>query len=67
MTNHVEGESFRDRVSTIGETGDRKWVFAYKPSGKFYKLRTLLSIFYLFVFFGLPFVQGRTFGAIKYN
>ena len=59
MLNHEEGESFRDRVSTIDETGHRKWVFAYKPSGKFYKARTLLSIFYLFVFFGLPFVQYK--------
>lgn len=59
MLNQEEGESFRDRVSTIDETGHRKWVFAYKPSGKFYKARTLLSIFYLFVFFGLPFVQYK--------
>ncbi len=59
MLNQEEGESFRDRVSTIDETGHRKWVFAYKPSGKFYRARTLLSIFYLFVFFGLPFVQYK--------
>ena len=59
MLNQEEGESFRDRVSTIDETGHRKWVFAYKPSGKFYKARTLLSIFYLFVFFGLPFVHYK--------
>jgi hypothetical protein len=59
MLNQEEGESFRDRVSTIDETGHRKWVFAYKPSGKFYKARTLLSLFYLFVFFGLPFVQYK--------
>lgn len=54
-----EGESFRDKVATIDESGKRKWVFAYKPSGKFYKARTWLSIFYLIVFFGLPFVQYK--------
>lgn len=59
MLNYEEGESFRDRLSTIDETGNRKWVFAYKPSGRFYDFRTLLSIFYLFVFFGLPFVKYK--------
>jgi len=59
MLNQEEGESFRDRLSTIDETGNRKWIFAYKPSGRFYDFRTLLSIFYLFVFFGLPFVQYK--------
>ncbi len=54
-----EGESFRDKVATIDDSGKRKWVFAYKPSGKFYKARTWLSIFYLIVFFGLPFVQYK--------
>lgn len=54
-----EGESFRDKVATIDESGKRNWVFAYKPSGKFYQARSWLSIFYLFVFFGLPFVQYK--------
>ena len=57
--NNGEGDSFRDKVSTIDEAGKRKWVYSYKPSGKFYKARTWLSIFYLFVFFGLPFVQYK--------
>ncbi len=59
MIHQEDRESFRDKVSTIDEAGKRKWVFAYKPSGKFYKARTWLSIFYLFVFFGLPFVQYK--------
>jgi hypothetical protein len=46
MINNGEGDSFRDKVSTIDEAGKRKWVYAYKPSGKFYKARTWLSIFY---------------------
>jgi len=59
MIHQEDRESFRDKVSTIDEAGKRKWVFAYKPSGKFYNARTWLSIFYLFVFFGLPFVQYK--------
>ncbi|MEY4465558.1 MAG: hypothetical protein RLZZ465_1188, partial [Bacteroidota bacterium] len=30
-----EHDSFRDRAATIDEQGKRKWVFAYKPRGRF--------------------------------
>ena len=53
----TEGESFRDRIGTVDETGKRKWVFAHKPSGKFYSIRSWLSYLYFIVFFGLPFVE----------
>src|SRR3954453_7539686 len=50
-------ESFRDRIATVDEKGKRNWIYAQKPKGKFYKLRTYLSLFYFITFFGLPFVQ----------
>ncbi len=50
-------ENFRDRIATVNEKGKRNWIYAYQPSGKFYRLRTILSIVYFLVFFGLPFVQ----------
>jgi cytochrome c oxidase accessory protein FixG len=50
-------ESFRDSVATINEFGKRAWIYAQKPVGKFYKARTILSIVYLIVFFGLPFIK----------
>ena len=53
----TEGERFRDRIGTVDETGKRKWVFAHKPSGKFYSIRSWLSYLYFIVFFGLPFVE----------
>ena len=54
----TEGESFRDRIGTIDESGKRKWIFAYKPpkGSKFYNIRSWLSYLYFIVFFGLPFV-----------
>ncbi|MBN8836738.1 MAG: cytochrome c oxidase accessory protein CcoG [Sphingobacteriia bacterium] len=55
--NEPTTESFRDRIATVDETGKRKWVYAYKPKGRFYTIRTLLSIFYFIIFFGLPFIQ----------
>ncbi|WP_207491911.1 cytochrome c oxidase accessory protein CcoG [Aridibaculum aurantiacum] len=61
---HIEKisvESFRDRIATVDETGKRKWVFAQKPKGKFYKWRTRLSWIYFTLFFGTPFlhIDGR--------
>ena len=54
-------ESFRDRIATVDESGKRKWIYATKPSGKFYTIRTWLSVFYFIAFFGMPFVyvNGR--------
>jgi cytochrome c oxidase accessory protein FixG len=54
-------DSFRDRLSTVDAKGRRKWVFAQKPAGKWYKARTCVSWFYFLVFFALPFinVKGR--------
>ena len=50
-------ESFRDRVATVDAKGKRKWVFAQKPKGKFYRIRTLVSIGFFILFFSLPFIR----------
>ncbi|MBK8722289.1 MAG: cytochrome c oxidase accessory protein CcoG [Saprospiraceae bacterium] len=50
-------EAFRDRVSTVTDTGKRNWVFALKPSGKWYNYRKILAYFYLAIFFILPFIK----------
>ena len=62
-TNEPLTESFRDRIATVDESGKRKWIYAYKPSGKFYSIRSWLSVFYFIAFFGMPFfyVNGRPF------
>ena len=62
QTEHInepitEGESFRDRIATVDESGKRKWIFAQRPNGKFYSIRSWLSYLYFIVFFGLPFVK----------
>jgi cytochrome c oxidase accessory protein FixG len=56
-SNVVETEAFRDRIATVDETGKRKWIYAYQPKGKFYTIRTVLSVLYFLIFFGLPFVE----------
>ena len=50
-------QTFRDSVATISKQGKRNYIFPKKPKGKFYNWRTLVSIFYLAVFFTLPFIK----------
>jgi len=56
-----EKESFRDRIATVDAAGKRKWVYAQKPVGKLYSLRTWISRGFFLLFFALPFVymNGR--------
>ena len=56
-SNEPVSDDFRDHLATVDEKGKRKWIFAYRPKGKWYRIRTILSLFYFIVFFGLPFVQ----------
>ncbi|MFN7930030.1 MAG: cytochrome c oxidase accessory protein CcoG [Blastocatellia bacterium] len=56
-------DSFRNKVSSIGEGGARNWIYPRKPSGKFYTARTIVSWVLLAFLFGAPFikVQGHPF------
>ncbi len=49
--------SFRDRLATIDEKGKRKWVYAQKPKGHFYNVRTWVSWIFFLLFFTLPFIK----------
>ncbi len=53
----VQDANFRDKVATVDKQGKRLWVFPKKPKGWFYNARTLLSVFYLIVFFSLPMIK----------
>ena len=54
-------ESFRDSLATVDKSGKRKWIYAQKPSGRFYRYRTIVSWFFFALFLTLPFihVDGR--------
>jgi len=49
--------SYRDSVATISKEGKRNFINPKQPKGKLYNLRTWFSIFYLIVFFTLPFIK----------
>ncbi len=55
--------SFRDRIATVDAKGKRKWVYAKKPKGKFYSIRTYVSWFFFLLFVTVPFIKinGRPF------
>lgn len=55
--NKIETEAFRDSLATLDKEGKRKWIYAEKPKGKFYKIRSALSYVYFIVFFSLPFIH----------
>lgn len=57
MSNEAQETSFRDRVATIDKEGKRVWIFSQKPKGKLSNRRTLFTLFYLILFFGLPFIK----------
>lgn len=53
----VKTKTFRDRIATVTDKGKRRWVYALKPSGKWYKARSIIAFFYLIIFFTLPFIR----------
>ncbi|HEY6502805.1 MAG TPA: cytochrome c oxidase accessory protein CcoG [Chitinophagaceae bacterium] len=55
--NYQEKESFRDRLATVDAKGKRKWVYAQKPKGKIYSIRTWVSWGFFALFFTLPFIK----------
>ncbi|SMO45638.1 cytochrome c oxidase accessory protein CcoG [Solitalea koreensis] len=55
--NHDRSEEFRDHIATVDEKGKRNWIYAQQPVGKYYNIRTILSVFYLLIFFLLPFIR----------
>ncbi|MDZ4822237.1 MAG: cytochrome c oxidase accessory protein CcoG [Flavobacteriales bacterium] len=59
MTNEPfqDDESFRDTVTHIDITGHRNWFYPKKPKGQFYQWRSVVSYFFVVVFFSLPFVK----------
>ncbi|MBK7122457.1 MAG: cytochrome c oxidase accessory protein CcoG [Chitinophagaceae bacterium] len=60
-------ESFRDSVATITSEGKRNFINPKKPKGRLFNLRTAFSIFYLLVFFTLPFIKVHDAPVFMFN
>jgi cytochrome c oxidase accessory protein FixG len=53
----IEEPNFRDKISTVDNSGKRKWMYVLQPEGKLYNRRTIFSLVYLILFFVLPFIK----------
>lgn len=52
-----EHELFRDALASVQADGRRRWIYARKPSGSYYRARTVLSWILLGFLFLAPFVR----------
>ncbi len=52
-----EHETFRNELASVNKDGRRKWIYARKPAGRYFRLRTILSWFLLVFLFAAPFVK----------
>ncbi|MEM7390882.1 MAG: cytochrome c oxidase accessory protein CcoG, partial [Verrucomicrobiota bacterium] len=57
ITVETDWENFRDYIPTADEKGRRVWIYPRKPSGRFYRIRTVVSWFLLAFLFIAPFVK----------
>jgi cytochrome c oxidase accessory protein FixG len=55
----IDWGDFRDHLSTADREGHRKWLFPRKPSGPFYRGRTVVSWILLVILFAGPFIRIR--------
>lgn len=53
----MSDHTFRDAIATVDKQGKRNWIFAKQPKGRWYNIRTWVSLFYFSVFFSLPFIS----------
>lgn len=54
---HENELTFRDRPINMNERGGRKWVYAKKPSGKWYTRRTIVSWILILFLVAAPFLR----------
>jgi len=53
----MDQEQYRDKISTVDESGKRVWIYPKQPKGKFYNYRKVVSYILLAFLFGIPFIQ----------
>jgi cytochrome c oxidase accessory protein FixG len=60
-------ETFRNELASVDRQGRRRWVYARKPSGRFYRARTLLSWGLLAFLVLAPFVRVGGLPLMMFN
>ncbi len=62
-----EDESFRDSLSTLDDTGKRRWIFPKKPEGPYYEKRKWVSYFLLALLVAFPFLKIKGHQFMMFN
>jgi hypothetical protein len=57
VAQNIDWDDFRDHISTADEQGHRRWIYARKPSGKWYRWRTWASWVLIGIMFAGPFIR----------
>ncbi len=52
-----DSEEYRDHLATVDKAGKRIWLYPKKPSGKYYRWRTWVTVAFLAVFLTMPFIK----------
>lgn len=60
-------EVFRDKLSTVDESGKRVWIHPKKPKGRLHNLRILVSVVLLSLLFVAPFITVKGHPMILLN
>lgn len=50
-------DAFREKLSTVDESGKRVWIYPKKPSGKLHNARAIVATLLLLLLFGAPFIK----------
>lgn len=50
-------ERFRSELASITPDGRRRWIYARKPSGRFYRWRSVVALFLLAFLFAAPYIH----------
>lgn len=50
-------DSFRDKLTTVDDKGNRLWIYAKKVTGKYFKARSWVAAALLILFFSGPFIK----------
>jgi cytochrome c oxidase accessory protein FixG len=50
-------ETFRNELASVAPDGRRRWIYARQPTGRYYRVRTIVSLFLLAFLFGAPFIK----------
>lgn len=67
MQENIDTSAHREHLSNVNKKGERIWIYPRFINGKFFKLRTWVSWFFLVVFFAMPFIEIKGHPFMLFN